>query len=47
MRNIADEVHTLRIGGECVWSILGEYEHRTASITRKKLEKLQDFCDFS
>ena len=27
----SDEVHTLRIGGDCVWSILGEYEHRTAS----------------
>ena len=35
----SDEVHTLRIGGECVWSILGEYEHRTASITPEILKK--------
>ena len=29
----SDEVHTLRIGGERAWSILGEYEHRTPSFT--------------
>ena len=35
----SDDVHTLRIGGERVWSILGEYEHRTASIACENLEK--------
>ena len=35
----SDEVHTLRIGGERAWSILGEYEHRTPSISGHNLPK--------
>ena len=43
----SDDVHTLRIGGERVWSILGEYEHRTPSISGDSLMKTCISCDFS